>query len=67
MRHCRLMFVTVLVVGIAASIALNAQDKVDLAMVAKIRAEGTQRSKVLEVFNYITNVTGARPTGSRAH
>ena len=47
--------------------ALTAQDRVDLAMVARIRAEATERSKVLETFNYITNVTGARPTGSRAH
>jgi hypothetical protein len=67
MRHVRVMFVTVLVAAVSAGIALNAQDKIDLAMVGKIRAEGTQRSKVLEVFNYITNVTGARPTGSRAH
>src|SRR4051812_34989804 len=46
---------------------LTAQDRVDMAMVAKIRAEATQHSRVLEVFNYITNVVGARPTGSRAH
>lgn len=44
-----------------------AQDSVDLSVVSRIRAEGTERSKVLETFNYITNVTGARPTGSRAH
>ncbi len=67
MRYSRLIFVIALVATVGAGIALTAQDKVDLAMVAKIRAEGTERSKVLEVFNYITNVTGARPTGSRAH
>ena len=44
-----------------------AQDNIDRAMVARIRAEATEHSKVLETFNYITNVTGARPTGSRAH
>jgi hypothetical protein len=53
-----------LVVGVAALIA---QDRVDMAMVAKIRAEATQHSRVLETFSYITNVVGARPTGSRAH
>lgn len=47
--------------------ALTAQDRIDTAMVAKIRAEATERSKVLETFSYITNVVGARPTGSRAH
>jgi carboxypeptidase Q len=59
------------VAGVIASVlgagALIAQERVDLAMVARIRAEATERSKVLETFNYITNVVGARPTGGRAH
>ena len=67
MRHPYLIFVIVLAGTVAAGIALTAQDRVDLAMVARIRAEAAQRSKVLETFNYLTNVTGARPTGSRAH
>jgi carboxypeptidase Q len=45
----------------------ESRDRIDLAMVAKIRTEGTTRSRVLETFNYLTNVTGARPTGGRAH
>ena len=45
----------------------QSRDRVDLAMAAKIRTEGTTRSKVLETFNYLTNVAGARPTGGRAH
>jgi carboxypeptidase Q len=57
----------VVIAGTLGMPALTAQDRVDLAMVARIRAEATQRSKVLETFNYITNVVGARPTGSRAH
>jgi hypothetical protein len=67
MRHLRLISTSLLLLTIVAIAALRAQERVDLAMVAKIRAEGTERSKVLEVFNYITNVTGARPTGSRAY
>src|SRR4249919_3779265 len=67
MRHPYLTFVIVLTSTVAAGVALNAQDRVDLAMVARIRAEAAQRSKVLDTFNYLTNVTGARPTGSRAH
>lgn len=54
-------------VAVIAAVSLRAQDSVDRAVVARIRAEASERSKVLEVFNYITNVTGARPTGSRAH
>ena len=60
-------FVAGLIVSVLAAGVLTAQDRVDLAMVAKIRAEATERSKVLETFNYITNVAGARPTGGRAH
>ena len=63
MRHPYLTFAIVLTSTAAAGVALIAQDRVDLAMVARIRAEATERSKVLETFNYITNVTGARPTG----
>jgi hypothetical protein len=67
MRDCRVAFCTVLVTCVAAGAAVTAQETIDRAMVARIRAEATERSKVLETFNYITNVTGARPTGSRAH
>lgn len=67
MRRLCLTVVAVLTGAFAAGAALMAQDRVDLAMVARIRAEATERSKVLETFNYLTNVSGARPTGSRAH
>lgn len=62
-----LPFAAGLIASIVGAAALMAQDRVDLAMVARIRAEATERSKVLETFNYITNVVGARPTGGRAH
>src|SRR3954453_16311649 len=60
-------FVAGAIVSMLAAGALLAQERVDLAMVARIRAEATEHSRVLETFNYITNVVGARPTGSRAH
>jgi carboxypeptidase Q len=61
-------FVCFIVVGIALSLpALRAQETIDTAVVARIRAEATERSQVSEIFSYITNVTGARLTGSRAH
>jgi hypothetical protein len=46
---------------------LRAQEPVDSAMMAKIRAEGLERSKVLETFNQLTNVIGPRLTNSPAH
>lgn len=67
MRHTRLALSLVLVAIVAVIVALRAQEIIDRAMVAKIRAEATERSKVLETYNFITNVTGARPTGSKAH
>jgi carboxypeptidase Q len=68
MRHHRLARAVVLVAGVAGAATLVAQqESVDRAVVARIQTEATQRSKVLETFNYITNVTGGRLTGSRAH
>ncbi len=67
MRRSSLFVASILAATIVAGGLVAAQDSVDLAVVARIRAEGTVRSKALETFNYITNVTGARPTGSRAH
>ena len=67
--RCFVKSVAALTATLAAAAALTAQqaDRVDLAMVARIRAEAAERSKVLETFSYITDVAGARPTGSPAH
>ena len=43
---------------------VGAQEPIDRAMVAKIRAEGFENSRVLEVFNHLTNVIGPRLTNS---
>ncbi len=43
---------------------LSAQERIDRAMVAKIRAEGLENSHVMEVFNHLTNVIGPRLTAS---
>ena len=75
MKRFHAAVVLVPMAAFAAVAMLTAQDlsraqsreRVDLAMVAKIPRRSDERSKVLETFNYITNVTGARPTGSRAH
>jgi carboxypeptidase Q len=41
-------------------------EKMDLASLAKIRDEGMNRSKVMEITSYLTDVYGARLTGSPA-
>src|SRR5512145_1661064 len=42
----------------------TAQEKVDLAAIEKIKAEGLQRSQVMETASWLTDVFGARLTGS---
>jgi carboxypeptidase Q len=45
----------------------TAQEPVDRATIARIRAEGLERSQVLGLFNTLTNVIGPRLTGTPAH
>jgi len=54
---------TVLVLTITGA----AQDRIDFTVIEKIRAEGMDRSKVLETFDYLTTVIGPRLTNSPAH
>src|SRR5688572_23724128 len=44
-----------------------AQEPVDVAMVAKIRAEGLERSQAVATFTHLTTVIGPRLTNSPAH
>ena len=44
-----------------------AQEPVDTAMIAKIKAEATERGQVLDTFNQLANVIGPRLTNSPAH
>ena len=45
----------------------TAQDRIDFTVIEKSRAEGMERSKVLEAFDYLTSVIGPRLTNSPAH
>jgi carboxypeptidase Q len=45
---------------------IAAQERIDTAMIAKIRAEGLQRSHVAQMFDTIATVIGPRLTGSSA-
>jgi hypothetical protein len=44
-----------------------APEKIDTEMNAKIRAEGTERSKIMWIEHYLTDVYGPRPIGSPNH
>jgi carboxypeptidase Q len=43
------------------------QEPIDAAMVARIKAEGTERSQIPQLWHAMTDVLGARLTGSPAH
>src|SRR5438874_1610663 len=50
-----------------ATRSLVAQERVDAAMDARIRAEGIDRSHVVQMFDTIASVIGPRLTGSSAY
>jgi carboxypeptidase Q len=53
------------VVGVAAGLPLRAAgEKISYEDITKIRAEGMQRSQVMEIMSYLTDVYGPRLTGS---
>jgi carboxypeptidase Q len=55
-----------LILAAASPVPTPAQgtENIDLAALAKIRDEGLKRSKVMDVASYLTDVYGARLTGS---
>lgn len=60
--------ISVALVAVAAlCVGLAAQDRIDFAVVEKIRAEGMDRSKVVETFDYLVTTIGPRLTNSPAH
>jgi carboxypeptidase Q len=48
-------------------VAVTAQDRIDFGMIEKIRAEGMERSKAVETFEYLTTNIGPRLTNSPGH
>ena len=68
--------VAALCAGVAASTSAridspelrrDEQEKVDFSVIEKIRAEGMERSKMLETFDYLVTTIGPRLTNSPAH
>ncbi len=66
MSATRLVACTVIACVIASptAIAQVAQEKVDLTVIERIRAEGFERSHLPEMARYLTDVIGPRLTGS---
>jgi len=54
----------VLALAFAAPLLAQQTEKLDMASLGKIRDEGMNRSKVMEITSYLTDVYGARLTGS---
>ena len=67
-RVSRNALAVALAVAIAAFVvpplAGQSQEPVDLQAIYKIKEEGLQRSKVMEITSYLTDVYGPRLTGS---
>ena len=49
---------------VSFSAALFAQENVNMDMINKIKKEGTDNSKVMEIAFYLTDVSGPRLTSS---
>jgi hypothetical protein len=54
----------VVVAALALAFPASAQERVDLAAIDRIKAEGFDRSQVMEIASWLTDVFGARLTGS---
>jgi hypothetical protein len=52
---------------LAAGLASARQNRIDFGVIEKIRAEGMERSKAVELFDYLTTAIGPRLTNSPAH
>jgi len=63
-RRLALIAVMTLLVGLPLAAQWPASEKLDLDAIYKIKDEGLQRSKVMEIESYLTDVYGPRLTGS---
>ena len=64
MRKTFLAFATI---ALCLTALGSAQERVDFSVIEKIRAEGMDRSKAVEMFEYLTTNIGPRLTNSPAH
>jgi carboxypeptidase Q len=66
MRATRRLLIPALLLALLPVTLIAIEEKVDLAMVAKIRHEGIKNSQVMWLAGYLSDVIGPRPTGSPA-
>jgi carboxypeptidase Q len=59
--------IAVVVAALCLTTMGSAQERVDFTIIEKIRAEGMDRSKILETFDYLVTNIGPRLTNSPAH
>ena len=59
-----LVLTLTLTLAAAATVTAQSQEPVDLDAIYRIKAEGFQRSQILETLEYLTDVHGPRLTGS---
>ncbi len=64
MTHCRTFPLTLLLLSIAMTPSLPAQEKVDLATVERIKAEAMNHSQVMDLMSWLSDVYGPRLTWS---
>ena len=65
----RKMFGPLLALGLIVGVSAQSvpAEKIDTAMIAKIRAEGMDRSQIMRIEHMLTDVYGPRLTGSPNH
>ena len=61
---CCVRFLTLKLILVVFALSLHAQEKYDSAAVAKIKDEGMNRSQVMDILSYISDVYGPRLTAS---
>jgi len=65
MKSLRRTLLAIVTVSAVLAFALNNPQKADWNVIAKIREEGFQRSQVMDIVGYMTDVLGARLTLSQ--
>ena len=63
-KHSFGLLVVTLTLAAPATVTAQSQEPVDLDAIYRIKAEGFQRSQILETLEYLTDVHGPRLTGS---
>src|SRR6184192_3978601 len=63
-RHLLIVLTVIAATGLPLAAQWPSTDKIDLDAVYRIKEEGLQRSKVMEIESYLTDVYGPRLTGS---